>query len=235
METIPAPPSSRCPFCSDAGGILYAGKRDVMKPTPGTWDLMRCRASGCGAIWLDPMPDEAVLRQAYTDYYTHNEAPTAAAGKGFGKIVSDLVSRSRHAYLRKRYGYASPLAKAGSGGLLAIAGNLSSRKRAEWDEAVMYLPAHASGRLLDVGCGSGRFLAFMRDRGWDVCGCDYDEGAVAMARSRLLDVRVGGIETQQYEADYFDAVTLSHVIEHVPEPRLTIRECRRILKRTVCW
>jgi hypothetical protein len=33
------------------------------------------------------------------------------------------------------------------------------------------------GRLLDVGCGDGGFLALAKDRGWSVTGFDYDAPA----------------------------------------------------------
>ena len=58
-----------------------------------------------------------------------------------------------------------------------------------------------------------------------------DPKAVEAARRRGLDVRLGSVEQQAYASDTFDAVVMSHVIEHVPDPRGLIRECRRILKQ----
>lgn len=70
------------------------------------------------------------------------------------------------------------------------------------------------GRLLDIGCGSGAYLARMRDVGWDVTGVEVDPVAAEVARDRGLKVFAGVEEVP----GTFDVVTLNHVIEHVPEP-----------------
>ena len=103
-------------------------------------------------------------------------------------------------------------------------------RRTEADAQVRFLSAIPAGRLLDVGCGSGEWLLEMRDRGWPVQGIDFDENAVNVAKSRGLQVECGSLEQHGLPADFFDAITLSHVIEHVPDPFQTLRECTRVLK-----
>ena len=95
---------------------------------------------------------------------------------------------------------------------------------------VRFLAARPGGRLLDVGCGSGDWLMFMRGLGWQVSGNDFDANAVKTAQGRGLDVECASLEQQKHASGTFDAVTLSHVIEHVPDPVRTLAECRRILK-----
>jgi SAM-dependent methyltransferase len=70
----------------------------------------------------------------------------------------------------------------------------------------------------------------MRELGWDVAGNDFDANAVKVATNRGLNVAVGSLEDQKLPSASFDAVTLSHVIEHLPDPIGTMRECARILK-----
>lgn len=70
----------------------------------------------------------------------------------------------------------------------------------------------------------------MQGFGWRVVGVDPDESAVKVARSRGLTVHCGMLAEQRFPASTFDAVTLNHVIEHVPDPVQTLRECYRILK-----
>jgi SAM-dependent methyltransferase len=94
---------------------------------------------------------------------------------------------------------------------------------------VRFLPALVKGRLLDVGCGSGEWLASMRERGWNVAGLDFDQDAVRIAKQSGLEVRSGTLKEQNYASKSFDAVTLHHVIEHVPDPVETLTECARIL------
>jgi SAM-dependent methyltransferase len=87
------------------------------------------------------------------------------------------------------------------------------------------------GRLLDVGCGTGHFLAAMRRCGWQVDGEDMTPAAVRIARGRHgLNIFEGTLEEAAYPDESFDAVTLWNVIEHVPDPPATIREVARILK-----
>ena len=84
------------------------------------------------------------------------------------------------------------------------------------------------GRLLDVGCGNGEFLRFARRYGWNVVGVDFDESAVAEARSDGLDVRTGSIDIID-NTERFDFISLSHVIEHVYDPVELIQECYALL------
>jgi ubiquinone/menaquinone biosynthesis C-methylase UbiE len=86
------------------------------------------------------------------------------------------------------------------------------------------------GRILDVGCGSGNFLAALRSRGWDAYATEFSDAAVAMAQRRGITVHRGTVEDAGYPDDHFDVVTMWHVLEHVPAPRETLNELRRILK-----
>ena len=86
------------------------------------------------------------------------------------------------------------------------------------------------GRLLDVGCAFGSFLAFARGRGWDVSGVEVSKYSSRIARSRGLDVHTGDLATYDAPAGTFDLVTLWDVIEHVREVQGTISRAARLLK-----
>jgi SAM-dependent methyltransferase len=92
---------------------------------------------------------------------------------------------------------------------------------------VCWLPARASGALLDVGCGSGAFLARMRGLGWQVAGVEPDPAAADAAK------RVHGIDVETDLARFgdrrFDAITMHHVIEHLPDPRAELARIARHL------
>lgn len=95
----------------------------------------------------------------------------------------------------------------------------------------MYIPACPQGSLLDVGCGNGQFLQNMKNLGWEVKGVEIDERAVTTARKFLgLDVISGTLENAQFPDNFFDIVTVSHVIEHLYDPINFLGECRRVLK-----
>ncbi|HET7035103.1 MAG TPA: class I SAM-dependent methyltransferase [Thermomicrobiaceae bacterium] len=88
------------------------------------------------------------------------------------------------------------------------------------------------GDLLDVGCASGDFLAAMRDRGdWRVRGLEPSATAVARARASYgLTVDEGSLESACYEPGSFDVITMWEVLEHVPQPRETLRRVYELLR-----
>jgi len=86
--------------------------------------------------------------------------------------------------------------------------------------------------LLDVGCGSGDFLEKVRLAGWDVSGVDVDDKAVSNARKKGLNIRHGDIGACR--ETNFDAITLSHVIEHVHDPLALLRGAHARLKPGGC-
>ncbi len=215
----------RCILCGGEGDSIYSGQRDRLFGTEGLWNLKTCSNRECGLIWLDPMPVTEDIGKAYANYYTH-KAVGSNRRAGFLKRIRDLAQRG---YWANKFNYEpgpQPLLARTLGRLLA----LSPIHRRETDAWVRCLPAVSQGRLLDVGCGSGEWLLAMRRRGWTVEGLDFDEGAVKVARQEGLKVESGSLEDQNYPDDYFDAVTLNHVIEHVPDPVRTLAVCRRILK-----
>jgi SAM-dependent methyltransferase len=78
---------------------------------------------------------------------------------------------------------------------------------------------HRPGTLLDVGCGTGLFLAVARRRGWQVTGIDASVEATAWARSHFdLEVRTGQFAEFAGDGRRFDVVTMWDIIEHAREP-----------------
>jgi len=92
------------------------------------------------------------------------------------------------------------------------------------------LPDGRPRTLLDVGCGSGRFLARMRDLGWTVCGVEPDPEAAERARGLGLTVHTGTLSQAGFPSAAFDVVTLWEVIEHLPNPVEALVEVARVLR-----
>lgn len=75
------------------------------------------------------------------------------------------------------------------------------------------------GSLLDVGCWAGFLLSEAERRGWRCIGIEPSEYASRHAREQLgLDVRTAGLEDAELEPARFQAIVLSDVIEHLPDP-----------------
>jgi SAM-dependent methyltransferase len=88
-----------------------------------------------------------------------------------------------------------------------------------------------SGRVLEVGCGSGLFLRELVRAGYDVEGLDISAGDIAYARERLgLEAFQGSADDLSLEANRYDAVLLMSVLEHVPTPLDTVQRIFRALR-----
>jgi len=85
-------------------------------------------------------------------------------------------------------------------------------------------------RVLDIGCGFGESLGYHQARGCDVYGVEADENIRRVAEKFGYKVHVGLFDPGIYEANYFDYVTMSQVVEHVTDPVQTLRGVSRILK-----
>ncbi len=219
LERVPI-----CPVCSGtARELLQENLVDnVFFVAPGRWTLYRC--TQCASAYLDPRPDKASIGKAYGTYYTHTAGGAkATAPRGMHRLKIVLSN----GYLNRRYGTRrQPASRFG-----IWMARLFPRQRQSRDAEFRYLPKPRSGqRLLDVGCGNGDFLARASEAGWDVVGIDPDPQAVAVARQHKLDVRVGLIELFEGMSDCFDAITLSHVLEHLHEPQLVMQAVNRLLK-----
>lgn len=81
-----------------------------------------------------------------------------------------------------------------------------------------------TGRLLDVGCATGVFMAAAQDAGWTAHGVELNADTAAIARARGLEVTVGTLDSLPDELRDFDAVTMWDVIEHVPDPVGLLRD-----------
>jgi SAM-dependent methyltransferase len=182
--------------------------------------------SKCGCLWIDPVPDRLDIGRLYSTYYTHSTSPEGVQSHWLFRAWDTLAD----GYLRLRMGYTKGVGAPWQ----AYLGWLTYLHPGAPDEVahrVMHLRAPAAtGHALDVGCGNGDLMHRLQTRGWEVVGIDLDEKAVRTAKSRGLDARVGDLESQHFPAASFDAISVSHVIEHVVDPAALMKECARILR-----
>lgn len=90
-------------------------------------------------------------------------------------------------------------------------------------------PLGAGARVLDAGCGNGRYLAELRRRGIEAAGCDLSPGMLRSAGHprRLLQADVGALP---FAGGSFDVAIAAHVLYHVDDPGVAARELRRVLR-----
>lgn len=161
------------------------------------WNLRQCNA--CDFRFLHPRPAKEDVAEFYAtdDYYTHQNDGDWSAGD------MPLQDKVRHhlAWRLDQGAYLEP-------GIVAA--------------SVPMLTAGESSRVLDLGCGNGGLLKGLATLGYDVVGVEPDDDARAVASETGLTVYDGTAEDLPAELlsqrGTFDAVVMSHVLEHTLNP-----------------
>lgn len=156
----------------------------------------------CGTLVLDPRPAPAEIGAFYSRYYE-----------------PAMLEAYRTSYRIRRP---------------EIAGFLDRWRAISCTKAQARVgPAFRPGqRVLDVGCGLGGFLRFLRDHARvEVLGIDFDPACRAMARElHGVDVQTGELTAQHFPDASFDAVTSYQCLEHVYDPRALLGEMARVTR-----
>lgn len=100
-----------------------------------------------------------------------------------------------------------------------------------WKKRLEELKEHrVSGRLLDVGCGLGTFLKLAEEEKFEIQGTELSEYVSRYAKESLgIDVFRGNLEEARFPRESFDIVTVWHTLEHLPDPKSTLKEINRLL------
>ncbi|GAB4346829.1 MAG: class I SAM-dependent methyltransferase [Candidatus Abyssubacteria bacterium] len=215
---------THCPLCECGDCETVVTGCDRMLGNPGEFHLVRC--SECGLHYLNPRPVQAA------NYYGADYEPHVDGGPKVRRwprrIVRTLKEDLECAILRYYLGYPPPH----EGRVFArallwpfyIRFTLHERN---WRK----LAYEGRGELLDVGCGTGRYLEWVCERGWTARGIDVLEDAVARARRKGLEAVTGDlVRSCPWKSGSFDVVTMWDVIEHLSEPVATLRVIHGLLR-----
>lgn len=200
-----------CLICGAGGEKIHRDVSDRINGVPGKWEVRRGSCGECRALWLDPAPAPADVGKLYEgNYFTHS------AGEPQAKINNSSWSSLERALLHSTLAYPPqgsppPLISV----LKAHISTYAQRTQAR----AMWLPYKQNGTLLDYGCGNGLLLQRMAELGWRVSGYDFDPIAAATASVQLGIQIFSGDDRGFLRQAQWDAITMSHVIEHLPDPR----------------
>lgn len=86
---------------------------------------------------------------------------------------------------------------------------------------------NGSGKLLDIGAGTGDFLVAAKNNSWNVFGLEVNETARALAKEKsvLLENQI-----EKFTGQTFDVITMWHVLEHISNYEETLEICHSLLK-----
>ncbi len=201
-----------CEVCgSNHHYFLFEGW-DRLFGIPGKFKIVQCKE--CGLIFINPQPGQVALKGFYPkDYYTPNS-----------------LHYREYTWLRKKvmetfWGYGHPSNSPKPVRLFKKVVLLPFRIRYRHS-----IPFVAGGRLLDIGCGNGTELYKLKRMGWEAYGVEMDIEASERARLNGLSVFTGNFFEANFPNNFFDVVRMSFVLEHLPNPKQTLIEVRRILR-----
>jgi SAM-dependent methyltransferase len=199
-----------CPLCGAHATAELFAERDLALGVPGRFPVARCER--CGLLYQNPRVCVDELERMYpANYPPHARAPKLGPlPRDPGPAVRCVLAE----HLGYRHLRVDDLRRRDR-----LAGQLRRRRIAK-----NFPPWIGRGRLLDVGCATGRFLQQMAAVGWEVSGIEFDAEAAATARAVTERIVVGDPVDASFATASFDVVTAFHVVEHLPEPRRAL-EC----------
>lgn len=204
----------RCPVNGKPGARKYGSVEDWFFSTPGTWSYF-CEP-GTGHLWLNPRPAREEVARLYAEYYTH-----VPVGEMTGSLWEQAVT---HVLLRK-YGYPITTKACWRARMLSWFPTVADAAAME----VAKLPPRRGRQLLDFGCGSGHFMLRMAQGGWEVHGVEPDPKAAEALRSKYrMPIRTSLADAEDW-VERFDVIVLNHVIEHLDDPIVVLRDLSTML------
>lgn len=195
-----------CPHCSSSQNKLLFVAHDLMFHLSGNFQVYRCIR--CGITYIGNPPKSKVISKYYPKarYYSYRDQDE-------GGFLGTLRN-----YLLQHYYKPTLLSH-----LISI--------------VIHNVPAiptyHTNGKILDIGCGTGGTLISLRKLGWETYGVDIDAKAIKIAKTNGVEHAYVGTyqKLASFPDNFFDAVRLYHVIEHLYHPGDCLRLIRKKLKR----
>jgi len=89
---------------------------------------------------------------------------------------------------------------------------------------------YKTGKILDIGCGTGEFLNTCKNAKWETFGIEPDDDARNMAINMYGLTVLPEASLKNFPDETFDVISMWHVLEHVPKLNERVEELRRLLK-----
>lgn len=201
--------TARCDLCSSSDFILKCSVSNT--EFKESFRLVECQK--CGLIYLNPRPTKSEIGKYYPaeNYYAYQDLEDKS-WNNLRQNIKNFILESQPGYTKRWFLLRSIL-------WILFTRNL-----------MIQVPYVGDGRILDVGCGNGFFLKWMKEHGWETYGVEISQAACQVAQKHGLEVFQGELAEAKYPPNHFDVVVMNQVLEHVYSPRNYFREIKRILK-----
>lgn len=193
----------KCNLCNDDDITLVTRGRDrLYKIDKKLFDIVKCNS--CGLVYMNPQPNQEELKK----YYPSDYGPYKNDGGilRYGPILGYIKNKINH--------------------IKSVLKNSKEKKEdnSKTDESVL--------SFLDFGSGSGAHLEKMKrlHPRWDLYGLDNNEFACANTKEKGFNVYCGDILNIDLPLDFFDRVYMGQVVEHLNDPKTTLKKVNSIMK-----
>lgn len=149
----------------------------------------------------------------------------ACANCGLGMLWPPLTEQEKARVSGRTH--TGRLHRPGSGRRFSIAHVRDASKGLLCRLVASELPAGAS--VLDVGCGSGDLAIALAQKGFQVTGLDPAPAPADKVADYGVTVEQSTFEDFEPGRRRFDGIILSHVLEHLPDPGLALRQARELM------
>jgi SAM-dependent methyltransferase len=83
--------------------------------------------------------------------------------------------------------------------------------------------------VFEIGCGYGGILDYFKEKNIRVVGSEKDQNIISFAKEKQLDIRNGELEVFDIN-EKCDLIILSHILEHIDNPKKFLKEIEKLLK-----
>lgn len=197
---------STCPICNNKNILFVFKQNDKNLNINREFSLYKCK--NCKCIFLNPQPSFKELSKYYSSdkYYSLSKVNLSAKTKLKIKLYNIYFNKEKNNFFLKLL--FSPL-----------------RFIVRATELVK------NGKILDIGSGSGQFLYEMKQLGMQTYGVEPGDFDKNINEKYKLNIKNCELKEARYQSNFFDIITMNHVLEHVANPNETLLEIRRILKK----
>ena len=198
-----------CDLCESGDADFLFNAKDRLYGCEGLFTYVKCRS--CGLVYMNPRISTNQVKKFYPDDY----APYRSEIKRLPKSRNSQIAKLKNTSLVRTF----------------------RNVRKQFFSNVKMIPSvrrrlNRESKLLDVGCGSGKFLDRIRtNTGCQVYGVDISEAASRTAKDNFsLNIFNGPITEAPFPADSFDIITAWWYLEHVTNPSEVLRKLSSLLK-----
>ncbi|MFA5032826.1 MAG: class I SAM-dependent methyltransferase [bacterium] len=213
-------------ICNICGGNVFLSlfkARDRVYPINKVFYVVKCKK--CESLFLMPQPSPKELEEHYPNTYYESMMPVNFETRD--SFSTSVKYKLREKVLAYYYNYP-----------------FSVKNRLSFIEKLLlfplkfhfsilsntFIPWNGEGKVLDIGCGMGGNLNKLKKLGWETYGVEPDEYAAGYAKEANHNIICGTLTDANFLPNFFDAILLREVLEHLHNPVETLKEIKRIIK-----